>query len=139
MYQINPVEPKIYVYNNDRKLINTYNHAPPFYKKITNDLSENPFSNISKFKKTRNWTWTIAIHFIEPIFLIVQYYDMSSKKFFFDISDVYGNCYTNGVETSEKILATNETSIFIAHQPPMENDGKLPNPILIQYKFNFMK
>lgn len=141
IYQINPVEPTIYIYNNNGKLIKVYNKVPSFYKKIQMDYTQSlPIYDISEMKKILNWTWTWSVNFVAPYFLILQYYDQPSKKIFIDLWDIYGNCYTNGVETSEKkILAANEKSVFVAHQPPMEKDGKLPNPNLVEYKLNVMK
>lgn len=138
IYQINPVEPKIYVYNSNGKLITNYIHNPSFYKNIQIDFPERIFSP-SEMRKMSNWTWTWSIHFVEPYFLIVQYSDQPTKKFYFDLWDIYGNCYTDGVETSKRILNTHKNLIYVDYQPPMEKDGKLSNPILIEYKFNFMK
>ncbi len=134
VYQVNAVEPKIYVYDSGGSLLKTYEDEPAGYHKISKDLpGEITMSNLGALKNFMNWTMTISIHYLTSGLLLVQYYDHPTQKFLFDLWDIEGKCYTNGVLSPDRILAAKDSSIFFEYQPPMNKSGDLPNPRIVQY------
>jgi hypothetical protein len=90
-------------------------------------------SNLGALKDFMNWTMTISIHYLTSGLLLVQYYDHPTREFLFDLWDIEGKCYTNGVLSPDRILAAKDSSIFFEYQPPMNKEGHLPNPRITRY------
>jgi hypothetical protein len=131
IFQINPVEAKVYVYNGDGELIRTLKNIPSGYNPIQKDI---PGDLMVATKRDMQWTWTEALFLLTHNTLLIQFLD-PGKSFYFMIWKTDGTVLTGATKIKHRIIAARDSVVYISMQPAPDKNGLLPNPILVTYKW----
>lgn len=134
-YQANPVEPLIYKYDLQGKLVSKFGKQPSYFHKVEQDISESkdPRSILSDYGKVmKGKSITASLHMLNNNAILVQYY--TNKEYGIQIYDLNGNLLnTQEIIVREPIALAKRNQIYIVRQPEPEKNGILPNPLIEVY------
>lgn len=142
IYVTHLCEPKIYQYSPELKLMKTFHHRPSFFKTLptgSDQLFKNAMQNFVQIQKVmKSVTQNLNLFAINDTLLLSQYLIGAERKFGLDICSTNGNYFSSDrLRYEHPILGAINNLIYVAQQPEMNQEGELPNPILIEYKVKF--
>lgn len=135
VYNVNPVEPKIYKYNQKLELIATYKNEPSYYKMIQRDLSTNQSQEllVEIGKVLKGKTLTHSFFLLDDDRIMVQY--ITSGKCGVEILDLNGKLIASEIIVPDLIMCAKYGKIYIVNEPQSDDWNNVPNPSIEVYQF----
>lgn len=137
IYNANPIEPKIYKYNQKLKLIATFKSEPSYYKSVQNDLSSNKIDRhelmIEFGKIMKGKTLTHSLYLLDNDKILVQH--ITSGKCGLDVFDLNGKLLTAEIIAPEIIKCAKYGKIFIVRESESDDWNDVANPLIEVYQF----
>lgn len=138
IYYANPIEPKIYKYNQKLELIATFKNEPSYHRMVQKDLSEKHASQNLLFelgKVMKGKTLTQSLYLLDTDKILVQY--IMPGKCGVDIFDLSGKLLTDEIIAPELIQCAKYGKIFIVRESESDDLNNVANPLIEVYKFKF--
>lgn len=137
IYHANAIEPKIYKYNKDLKLVATFTNEPSYYKRISTDLksgknSQGLLSEFNKVMKEKTSIYGLYLLYYDK--LMIQY--ITSGICGVDIFDLNGKLLVTDVVVPGAIIYAKDGKVYIDREPELKDD-ELANPSIEVYQFKY--
>ena len=134
IYFITPIEPVIYIFNKQFKLIKKTYFKPYFFAKVDRDISADPAELIKEFGKVSDGkSYVCSIDLLSKNKLLMQVY--SNKKYKLWIMDLKSEkVFNEEIVLDEQPLYIKNNMVYFYYQPKADTKGNISNPSLMVYK-----
>lgn len=141
IFAILPSGPIVYIYDTAGQLVNIFRKPPQYHKTIQEDV---PFSHdlkkvISGFKDIRDKTQTLRIYMLQDNTILVYYFTAGAGKETYgaQIIDASTMSLTNELPIflPTHLIGVSSGRIYSFRQPDLTENGVLPNPTIIEYRY----
>lgn len=136
IYQTHLSGPDIYKYNSDLELVDHFKRNPKFFKKLPEE-SDDIFSNPARLSEMmglmKGAVMNINLFVLNDSLLLAQYL-IPKEGYALDLSTTQGIYYScDQLRYQSKIMAVRNGMVYTIFQPEGDEDGNVPNPIVIEY------
>ena len=128
--------PDIYKYNSEIELIDHFKRNPKFFKKLSEE-SDDIFSNPARLSEMIGLLNDAVMNlnlFVLNDSLFMSQYSIRKEGFALDLYTTQGIYYScDKLRYQSKILAAGDGMVYTIFQPEGDENGNVPNPIVIEY------
>ena len=133
----NIAEPKIYKYNLDGKLIDSFTQIPSYYKEPKEDVRLQPFDFLRRdlFSFAKKYTANYSIHSLNKQIILVQYLNFG-YEYGIQLLTPDGNYLLDkDLVINQKVLFAQNGFIYTVNNKSKYENDRLLQPIISIYKF----
>ena len=136
IYQTHLSHPDIYKYNSDLELIDHFKRNPKYFKKLSeesDDIFKDPARLGEMIGLMNDAVWNTNLFVLNDSLFMSQYL-MQKEGYALDLFTTQGIYYScDQLRYQSKIMAAGNGMVYTIFQPEGDEDGNVPNPIVIEY------
>jgi hypothetical protein len=134
--------PEILKYDSEGRLTMKMENNPSYYRRVESDISraaggQSLMKEIPRVLEGK--TTTLTLHLLDENLLLLQF-ALPNKMYGIEVFDTDGrDVLHKQVVTSEAMYSARKGLVYVARQPEPDNNGNLPNPVIVSFKFTKSK
>lgn len=133
IYQLNVNSPKVFKYSKDGVLIYDFMNRPSYLRLVDEDISEDPSKHFKQINNLANKTLSLGLFLLDKHKILVLL--SKNKNIGMEVYNTDGKyLLKREIIIDKMILAAKDGLIYVSVQPPLDSEGKLPNPFIEIYK-----